>query len=138
MSNGMSAVIDRKRAKQKARDDVLRMVAAWLNKNGYSKAGANHYTQLANGFVRHIGFQKLSGGGTLRVTCHVSDLANNSDSRVIGPMNDVYGTPSSPNGIKYLFGCPTDEEGIARSAEEYLKYLVDVVIPWLAQNGPTE
>jgi len=67
--------------------------------------------------------------------CHINNRDECGDS-VIGPWSDPYTCPESPNGKKYSFGWSTREVDIARCAEEYCRYINEVVINWFKENVP--
>jgi len=111
-----------------ARDKVLRRVSAWLIEIGFQSAGTGHFTRTVDDLTWHVGFQKHSSGRDVRVMCHI-DNGNGGDP-IVGPWNDKYAFPDSPNGVRYLFSWSTLEVDIEKSAEEYCKYINEVVIPW--------
>ncbi len=125
---------ERDRSMRLARDEILRRVGTWLSGVGFQRAGAGHYTRMADDLVWHIGFQKLSSCRSVRIMCHISNRDVSSDS-VMGPWSDPYACPNSPNGKKYSFGWSTREVDIAKCAEEYCRYINDVVMQWFKQNA---
>lgn len=65
--------------------------------------------------------------------CHASDK-DGSDS-VRGPWSDPYERPNSPNGKKYVLHWNTGEADIARSVQEYCRYIDEVVMAWFKHGG---
>jgi len=130
----VAKMLERTRAMRSARDEVLRRVGVWLKEMGFQRAGAGHYTKDASNRIWHIGFQKMSSGYNVRVMCHVAN-EDGGDS-VMGPWSDAYECPNSPNGKKYMLCWNTGEADIARCAQEYCRYIDEVVIAWFKQNSP--
>lgn len=126
-----SKLLARDKAMRQARDKMLRLVFQHLTTIGFTKAGEGHFIANANERVNHIGFQKLTSGRDVRVMAHVTmnDVAGTSIS---GPWSDVYRCPNSPNGIRYNLNWTTRDEDISRCAEEYCRFIDDVVIKWFA------
>jgi hypothetical protein len=109
-------------------------VGVWLNQNGFSRAGAGHFTQQFGKCVGHVGFQKLRSGRNIRVMCHIS-MDKPGNETINGPWSDAYERPESPNKKRYQFGWSTREADIAHCASEYCRYINDVVITWLNEQS---
>ena len=52
-----------------------------------------------------------------------------------GPWSDAYERPGSPNGKKYDFGWSTRETDITKCADEYCRYIEDVVLTWFSDQA---
>ena len=115
-----------------ARDEVLRRVASWLIESNFARVGSGDFTRAAGDLLCHIGFQKLRSGRNVRIMCHVTDT---SGSAINGPWSDTYERPDSPNGRKYWFAWSTREPDIARCAEEYCRYIKEVVFEWFDEQA---
>src|SRR5687767_3058411 len=122
---------ERNQAMRTARDEMLRRVASWLIESNFTRVSSGHFTRAAGDWLCHVGFQKLRTGRDVRVMCHVTDTAGNSFN---GPWSDAYQRPNSPNGQKYWFAWSTREPDIARCAEEYCRYIRDVVFEWFQER----
>jgi hypothetical protein len=126
-------MLERDKAMRKARDKILRRVGEWLKAKGFTQAGVGHYTRLAIDQVCHIGFQKLSSGRTVRVMCHITSDAGEPHS-IRGPWSDHFSGKRAPNGKGYFFGWNTRETDIARCADEYCRYIDEVVVVWFKKQ----
>ena len=126
---------ERDAAMRKARDEILLRVRSWLLEQGFVTAGSGHFTRPFNGWLGHVGFQKHRSGRNVRILCHI-DLNDAAGTRMIGPISDLYERPNSPNGKKYHFGWSTRDSDIEGCANEYCRYISDVVVVWLA--NPSE
>lgn len=124
---------ERDRAMRGARDEILRRVGDWLRFRDFSRAGAGHFTKSVGERVHHIGFQKLTSGRGVRVTCRITGAETGGDS-IVGPRSDPYEGRDSPNGRRYQFAWNTREPDIARSAAEYCRYLDEVVFNWFDEQ----
>jgi len=131
--DSLAKLRERDRAMREARDAILRRVGDWLRLRGFDQVGAGHFTNSLGERVRHIGFQKLSSGRSVRVTCHISGAETGGDS-IVGPWSDPYERRDSPNGNRYQFAWSTRESDMARSAAEYRRYLEEVVFEWLDER----
>ena len=125
---------ERDRVMRLARDEVLRRIGLWLTERGFTRAGACHFTRCSDGVACHIRFQKLSSGRNLRVMCHIENLTDASKQSVAGPWSDAYGGRDSPNNTLYQFGWSTREEDIARCANDYCRFIEDVVFLWFREQ----
>jgi hypothetical protein len=130
---GSADILARNKAMRKARDQVLRRVAFWLEDSGFSKVGAGHFIRGHNQWTLHIGFEKLSCGRSVRVSCRISSESNAVG--ISGPWSDDYERRDSPNGIRYHFGWSTRESDISHCADEFCRYLRDVVFHWFTKQA---
>ena len=124
---------ERDKAMRKARDEILRRVYKWLKGEGFSRAGAGHYTLSVDDQVCHIGFQKLRTGRSVRIMCHIQSDAEDAD-RLYGPWSDNFEGRRAPDGKGYRFRWSTREADIARSADEYCRYINEVVVAWFKEQ----
>ena len=125
---------ERDKAMRSARDVILRRVGAWLISRCFDRAGVGHFTRTQGSILCHIGFQKLSSGRGVRVTCNITS-GTSADSSMPGPWSDAYERPGSPNGKKYDFGWSTRETDITKCADEYCRYIEDVVLTWFSDQA---
>ncbi len=135
MTDRIAKLKARDKAMRQARDKMLRHVAQHLTTIGFAKAGAGHYVRPSQDRTDHIGFQKHSSGRDIRVMAHVT-LNDSTETTIAGPWSDAYTRPNSPNGIRYNFGWSTNDEDVSRCAEEFCRFIDDVLIKWFADPIP--
>ena len=126
-----SKLLARDKAMRQARDKMLRLVFQHLIAIGFTKVGEGHFIAQTSERVNHIGFQKLSSGRNVRVVAHVT-LNDATGTSTSGPSSDAYQFPNSPNGIRYKLHWTTRDEDISHCADEYCRFIDDVVIKWFA------
>ena len=135
MTDRIAKLKARDKAMRQSRDKVLRRIAQHLTTIGFAKAGSGHFVRESNDKTDHVGFQKHSSGRDVRVMAHI--VLNDSTGTIIGgPWSDAYTRPNSPNGIRYNFGWTTNDEDIARCADEFCRFVDDVLITWFANPIP--
>ena len=130
-----SKLLARDKAMRQARDKVLRLVFQHLTTLGFTKAGDEHFVSQAENRTNHIGFQKHTSGRDVRVMSHVT-LNDSTGTSISGPRSDAYTCPNAPNGIRYNLNWPTRDEDISRCADEYRRFIDDVLINWFANLIP--
>jgi hypothetical protein len=135
-NDALAKMNERDKAMRAARDDIVRRVGEWLRSKQFVRTGAGHFTRTHGAIVCHVGFQKHTSGRTVRVMCHVTH-GDNTDNSISGPWSDAYERPNSPNGQKYNFGWSTRETDIQKCAEEYCRYIDDVVFAWFDDQVTT-
>ncbi|MFN7738604.1 MAG: hypothetical protein ACK5O8_20995 [Pirellula sp.] len=132
-----SKLLARDKGMRQARDKVLRLVFHRLIASGFTKVSDGHFVSQSEGRANHIGFQKHTSGRDVRVMAHVT--INGTDGiSISGPWSDAYTLPDSPNGIRYHLKWTTKDEDIARCADEYLRFINDVLISWFANPLPPD
>ncbi|TWU51487.1 hypothetical protein Poly59_30790 [Rubripirellula reticaptiva] len=126
-----SKLIARDKAMRQARDKMLRLVFQYLPTVGFTKAGDGHFVSQTENQTNHIGFQKHTSGREVRVMSHVT-MDGSTGTSILGPRSDAYTRPNPPNGIRYNLSWSTRDEDIARCADEYCRFINDVLIGWFA------
>jgi hypothetical protein len=126
-------LLARNRAMRKARDEILRRIGIWLTDSGFSRAGAGHFVRVHNQWTFHIGFQKLSSGRSVRVTCHISSPS--LAVSINGSWSDKYEGRDSPNGMRYGLSWSTRESDISHCVDEFCRYVREVVFQWFMKQS---
>lgn len=110
-----------------ARDAVLASVHTFLIAHGFAKKKSGAFVRAAGERTEHVSFQKLSSGRAVRL--FASTEAPGSEP-ALAPLSDSF-TFRRPDGSRpYNFSWSTDESSISRCADEFCRYLSEIIFPW--------